>query len=84
MVKIFIMTCLVFFETFVRPFDMELMTECTTDTRCNILHICDWEGPYDDISAFAAYPGEIVNTPNVVGGSHLRHRMLQNSSDALC
>lgn len=57
-----------FFETFVRPFDLELMTECTTGTHCNILHICDWEGPYDDISAFAAYPGEIVNTPNVVGG----------------
>ncbi len=57
-----------FFETFIRPFDMELMTECTTGTHCNILHICDWEGPYDDLSAFTSYPGEIVNTPNIVGG----------------
>ena len=57
-----------FFETFVRPFDLELMTECTEGTHCNILHICDWEGPYDDLAAFTSYPGEIVNTPNVVGG----------------
>ena len=57
-----------FFETFVRPFDMELMAECTEGTHCNILHICDWEGPYDDLSAFTSYPGEIVNTPNYVGG----------------
>lgn len=57
-----------FFERFVRPFDMELMTECTQGTQCNILHICDWEGPYDDLSAFTSYPGQIVNTPNVVGG----------------
>lgn len=57
-----------FFERFIRPFDMELMTECTEGTHCNILHICDWEGPYDDLSAFASYPGEIVNTPNYVGG----------------
>ncbi len=57
-----------FFERFVRPFDMELMTECTTGTHCNILHICDWEGPYDSLDRFQGYPGEIVNTPNIVGG----------------
>ena len=57
-----------FFETFIRPFDMELMTECNKGTHCNILHICDWEGPYDDLSMFTSYPGQIVNTPNVVAG----------------
>ena len=57
-----------FFETFIRPFDMEIMTECTQGTRCNILHICDWEGPYDDLEAFRSYPGQIVNAPNRVGG----------------
>lgn len=57
-----------FFESFIRPFDMELMTECTDDTHCNILHICDWEGPYDDLSVFTSYPGEIVMTPNYVDG----------------
>ena len=57
-----------FFERFIRPFDLELMTECTTGTHCNILHICDWEGPYDSLDRFVSYPGEIVNTPNVVAG----------------
>ena len=57
-----------FFEKFIRPFDLELMAECTKDTHCNILHICDWEGPYDDLSAFREYPGEIVNIPNKMGG----------------
>jgi len=59
-----------FYETFVRPFDLELMTECTEGTHCNILHICDWEGPYDSLDRFVSYPGQIVNTPNIVAGKH--------------
>lgn len=57
-----------FFEHFIRPFDMEIMKECNEGTHCNILHICDWEGPYDDLTRFVSYPGQIVNTPNVVAG----------------
>lgn len=57
-----------FFEYFIRPFDMEIMKECNEGTHCNILHICDWEGPYDDLTRFVSYPGQIVNTPNVVAG----------------
>lgn len=57
-----------FFERFIRPFDMEIMTECNAGTHCNILHICDWEGPYDELEQFVSYPGQIVNAPNVVAG----------------
>lgn len=57
-----------FFERFIRPFDMEIMKECNEGTHCNILHICDWEGPYDDLSRFVSYPGQIVNAPNMVAG----------------
>lgn len=57
-----------FFERFIRPFDMEVMTECNAGTHCNILHICDWEGPYDELDQFVSYPGQIVNAPNFVGG----------------
>ena len=57
-----------FFERFIRPFDMEIMNECNAGTHCNILHICDWEGPYDDLSCFTSYPGQIVNAPNFVAG----------------
>ena len=57
-----------FFERFIKPFDLEVMRECNDGTHCNILHICDWEGPYDDLSPFTSYPGQIVNAPNVVNG----------------
>ena len=57
-----------FFERFIRPFDLEVMKECNEGTHCNILHICDWEGPYDDLTPFLSYPGQIVNAPNVVNG----------------
>lgn len=57
-----------FFERFIRPLDMEIMTECNAGTHCNILHICDWEGPYDELEQFVSYPGQIVNAPNVVAG----------------
>ena len=57
-----------FFNRFVKPYDLTVMKECNDGTRCNILHICDYEGPYDDLTRFADYPGQIVNTPNVVDG----------------
>ena len=57
-----------FFETFIRPYDLAVMNECCKDTRMNILHICDWEGTYDDLAKFADYPGQIVNTPMTVDG----------------
>ncbi|MCR4860070.1 MAG: hypothetical protein K5910_05340 [Bacteroidales bacterium] len=58
-----------FFETFIKPYDLELMGECNRGTKLNILHICDWEGPFDDLTRFADYPGQIVNTPNSLDGT---------------
>lgn len=57
-----------FFETFVRPYDMAFMGECTRDTKMNILHICNWEGPYDDLTRYKDYPGQIINTPDDLNG----------------
>lgn len=57
-----------FFDTFIRPYDLEVMGECNKDTRLNILHICDWEGTYDDLTRYKDYPGQIVNTPNSLNG----------------
>ena len=55
-----------FFETFIKPYDMKVMGEANSGTKMNILHICDWEGTYDDLTRFADYPGQIVNTPMTV------------------
>ena len=57
-----------FFETYVKPYDLEVMGECNRGTKMNILHICNWEGPYDDLSRFADYPSQIVNTPTNLNG----------------
>ncbi|WP_301004176.1 uroporphyrinogen decarboxylase family protein [uncultured Bacteroides sp.] len=57
-----------FFDTFVKPYDLKVMKECNTDTKLNILHICDYEGSYDDLTRFTSYPGQIVNAPIEVNG----------------
>ena len=57
-----------FFDEFIRPYDMAVMGACARDTKMNILHICNWEGPYDDLTRFKDYPGQIVNTPTDLNG----------------
>ena len=57
-----------FFDGFIRPYDLAVMGECTRDTKMNILHICNWEGPYDDLTRYKDYPGQIVNTPVDLNG----------------
>ena len=58
-----------FFETFVRAYDLAVMGECNQDTKMNILHICNWEGPYDDLTRYKDYPAQIVNTPTDLNGT---------------
>lgn len=58
-----------FFDNFIKPYDMTLMTECCRDTKLNILHICDWEGTFDDLTRYKDYPGQIVNTPINLDGT---------------
>lgn len=58
-----------FFENFVKAYDLEVMGECNRDTKMNILHICNWEGPYDDLTRYKDYPAQIVNTPNNLNGT---------------
>lgn len=58
-----------FFETYVRPYDMAFMGECTRGTKMNILHICNWEGPYDDLTRYKDYPAQIINTPDDLNGT---------------
>ena len=59
-----------FYGTFIKPYDMEIMGECCKDTKCNILHICDWEGTHDDLTRFKDYPAQIINTPFDLDGTY--------------
>ena len=50
------------FDGYVRPFDLEVWNEIDGATAFNILHVCDYEGPYDDLRPYADYPGDVVST----------------------
>jgi uroporphyrinogen decarboxylase len=49
------------FENYIKPYDLVLMNEINRSCLFNILHVCDYNGPYDDLSPFVDYPGHIVN-----------------------
>jgi len=50
------------FTDYVKPFDIIVGKEMEEHCHCNILHICDGNGDYDDYSAFLDYPGHIINS----------------------
>jgi uroporphyrinogen decarboxylase len=59
------------FNQCVRPFDLALMNLVNQLCSFNILHICDYKLPYDDITSYRDYPGQIVNS-----SLHLTHQKL--------
>jgi len=48
------------FEKYIKPIDLTVWDQIRSCT-CNILHICDYEGGYDDLAPFLDYPGDVVN-----------------------
>ena len=57
------------FDACIRPYDLALMEEINRTCIFNILHVCDYQRPYRDLSLFLDYPGQIVNcSQELVGG----------------
>jgi uroporphyrinogen decarboxylase len=50
------------FTEYVKPFDLQVGKVMEDNCPCNILHICDYLGNYENYSAFLDYPGHIVNS----------------------
>jgi uroporphyrinogen decarboxylase len=48
------------FGKYVTPYDLRLMREIDETCRFNILHVCDYEAPYADLTPFLPYPGHVV------------------------
>jgi uroporphyrinogen decarboxylase len=48
------------FEKYIKPTDLAVWAEIQT-CSFNILHICDYEGGYADLTPFLDYPGHVVN-----------------------
>ncbi len=55
------------FTSYIRPYDLALMDEINRACPFNILHICDYCGPYDNLTPFLDYPGDVVNASLRVG-----------------
>ena len=49
------------FRKYIKPTDLVVWDEIGS-CPFNILHICDYEGGYADLSPFLDYPGQIVNS----------------------
>lgn len=62
------------FNTCVRPFDLAVMEAINQACPFNILHICDYHAPYDDIAKFVDYPGQVVNASLDLVGKTLTAR----------
>ncbi len=62
------------FNECVRPSDMAVMTEINQLCSFNILHVCDYHLPYEDISSFTGYPGQVVNTSLKLAGKGISAR----------
>src|SRR5690606_32117172 len=62
------------FNQCVRPYDLAVMEEINQTCPFNILHVCDYHLPYDDISRFVDYPGQVVNASLDLVGKKLTAR----------
>jgi uroporphyrinogen decarboxylase len=50
------------FDVCIRPYDLAIMGEINRACPFNILHVCDYHAPYDDLTKFKDYPGHVVNS----------------------
>ena len=55
------------FEECIKPSDLTIQREINDTTLFNILHVCDYDLPYDDLTPFRDYPGDVVNSSLHVG-----------------
>jgi uroporphyrinogen decarboxylase len=58
------------FQKYVKPTDLAVWDELAS-CSFNILHVCDYEGGYDDLTPFLDYPGHVVNSSLKVGDQTL-------------
>jgi uroporphyrinogen decarboxylase len=59
-----------YFVKYIKPTDLAVW-DAVDDCELNILHVCDYEGPYDDLTPFVDYPGQIVNSSLKAGEREL-------------
>lgn len=58
------------FQKYIKPTDLAVWSQIQSCTF-NILHICDYEGGYDELTPFLDYPGHVVNCSLKLGNRTL-------------
>ncbi len=58
------------FQKYIKPTDLTVWAEIKNGPF-NILHVCDYNGGYDDLTPFLDYPGQVVNCSLKVGDKTL-------------
>jgi len=58
------------FQKYIKPADLTVWDEIRNDPF-NILHVCDYNGGYDDLTPFLDYPGQVINCSLKVGENTL-------------
>lgn len=69
------------FQECVKPYDLALMEEINRSCIFNILHVCDFQMPYSDLSPFVGYPGQIVNTNLELTGGKISAQQVSKMFD---
>ena len=60
------------FNRAIKPHDMFMHKRASELTACNLLHVCDYDGVYEDFaSKFHDYPGQVVTIPLIADGKPL-------------
>ncbi len=59
------------FREYIEPYDLAVMREVNKACPFNILHVCDYVAPYDDLTPFLDYPGQVVSSPITLAGRPL-------------
>jgi uroporphyrinogen decarboxylase len=59
------------FNECIKPYDLAVMEEINKSCTFNILHICDYQGGYSDLTPFLDYPGHIVNCNPKLGSEEM-------------
>jgi uroporphyrinogen decarboxylase len=59
------------FNECIKPYDLTIMNEIDRSCVFNILHVCDYEAGYDDLTPFLDYPGHVVNCGLKVGSEEM-------------
>jgi hypothetical protein len=63
------------FNRVIKNYDMLLYKEVAQWVPYNILHVCDYDGPYEEFDLrFQDYPGQVVNVPLMADGKPLSLR----------